>query len=62
MNFAVCSAPRRLADTDAPRPTASDDPNESKRIACGMWRSSPCLFSWLHITPDDEITATLDRS
>ena len=43
--------PHPAADTEAPRPTASDEPKESKRIACGMWRRSPCLFSWLHITP-----------
>ena len=27
-----------------------------------MWRSRPALFSWLHMTPDDEITATEERS
>ena len=61
MNFAV-SGSTPAAATDAPSPTASDDPNESNRIAWGMCRSSPCLFSWLHITPDDEMTVTLPRS
>jgi hypothetical protein len=54
---------RPAADTDPPRPTASDEPNESNRTPGGCGRSSPALFSWLHITPDDEImSSTLDRS
>ena len=43
-------------------PTASDEPNESNSAACGRWRSRPSLLSWLHITPDDDIMITLDRS
>ena len=60
-NLAVCSA-TPAAETDAPRPTASDEPNESNSTAWGMCRRRPCLLSWLHITPEDDTTATLDRS
>ena len=54
MNRAVCSA-WPAADTEMPSPTASDEPNESTSSAWGMWRSRPCLLSWLHITPDEPI-------
>ena len=60
-NCAVCSA-TPAADTEAPSPTASDEPNESNSIACGRCSRRPCLLSWLHITPDDEMTLMLDRS
>ena len=61
MNRAVCSA-APAADTEPPSPTASEDPYESNRITWGMWRISPALLSWLHITPDEVIRATEDRS
>jgi hypothetical protein len=58
---AVCaSAPGAEAET--PRPTASDEPKLSKIIAFFAKLSSPRLFSWLHIEPDELIALTLDRS
>jgi len=61
MNFAVAwGAP--LVERLAPRPTASLLPSESNKIALGMNSSRPVLFSWLHITPLEVISATLPRS
>ena len=60
-NRAVWVVPPAV-ETDAPMPTASDEPNESNSAACGMCRNRPCLFSWLHITPDELTISTLERS
>src|SRR3954451_16517132 len=49
-------------DTDAPRPSASDEENTSMRYMFGLWRSSPCLTGSLHITPDDVMMVRFERS
>src|SRR4051794_3964909 len=43
-------------------PTASDEPKESSKTACGICFNKPSLVSWLHITPDDVMAITEDRS
>src|SRR5262245_10296462 len=60
-NLAVCCG-ASFTLTELPSPTASDEPNESNSTACGMCRSKPCLLSWLHITPDEVMASTDDRS
>ena len=47
---------------DEPNPTASDAPKLSIMAACGMCFSRPRLISTDHITPDDTIATTVDRS
>src|SRR5438045_2358921 len=49
-------------DTLDARPTASDDPRESTSRTLGRWPRRPALVSWLHITPDDVMARTLERS
>ena len=61
MNAAVSLA-APFVDTDAPIPTASLEPNESKSMTFGMCSSSRSLTSWLHITPDELMSASDDRS
>src|SRR5207248_11265509 len=60
-NLAV-SAGAPAIDVDAPIPTASDEPKESNKMACGICASRPALVSWLHITPDELINISDDRS
>ena len=60
-NLAVPDEPPAV-DTDWPRPMASDDEKASMSIIVGLWRSRPSLDSWLHITPDEVIMNTDERS
>ena len=43
-------------------PTASDEPSVSTHSRSGMWRSSPSLMGSDHITPDESITRSEERS
>src|SRR3546814_17496459 len=43
-------------------PSASDDEKASIRNIWGLWRSRPCLVSSLHITPDDVMAMSDERS
>src|SRR3546814_7763355 len=56
--LAACPPP----DTDWPMPSASDDEKASIRNIWGLWRSRPCLVSSLHITPDDVMAMSDERS
>src|SRR5438105_674807 len=49
-------------DTDWPRPIASDDENASISIAPGWYSSRRDLVSWLHMTPEEVMTNTLEMS
>ena len=60
-NFAVVGAAPFTA-TEAPMPTASDEPKLSVMAIWGMCSSRPFLFSWLHMTPEEPIWPTLERS
>ncbi len=57
----VCTTPAAVV-IDSPMPTASDELNESISMSCGACSSSACFVSWLHITPDEEIIVSDDRS
>src|SRR3546814_16214290 len=56
--LAACPPP----DTDWPMPSASDDEKASIRNIWGLWRSRPCLVSSLHITPDEVMAMSVERS
>ena len=43
-------------------PIASDEPSVSTRINRSLWRSSPSLVSFDHITPDEMITRSEEMS
>ena len=43
-------------------PIASDEPSASTRIRRSLWRSSPSLVSFDHITPDEMITRSDEMS
>ena len=43
-------------------PTASDEPSVSTQSRSGMWRSSPSLIGSDHITPEESITRSEERS
>src|SRR5437588_6000 len=60
-NLAVSGAWPGTA-TEPPRPTASVDPKESNRTIEGWCFRRPSLTSWLHITPEEEMSLRLDRS
>ena len=49
-------------DAEAPRPTASEEPKESKIVAFVQCSSRPRLFSWLHMDPEELMDQTLERS
>jgi len=49
-------------DTLAPMPTASEEPSESKIMRLGRCASSPSFVAWLHMTPDEAMTRSDDRS
>ena len=59
---AAVSLAAPFVESDAPIPTASLDPNESNSITFGMCSSSRSFTSWLHITPDELISASEERS
>ena len=48
---------RALGRQAGPCPSASELPSESTRSTCGRWSSSRSLTGWLHITPDETISA-----
>ena len=58
---AVCTAPAAVV-TDIPMPTASDELKESISISFGLAASSACFVSSLHITPEDAISLSEERS
>src|SRR3546814_1425604 len=60
-NFAVLAA-APPPDTDWPMPRASEDENASIRNMLGLCSSSPCLVCSLHITPDDVMAISEDKS
>ena len=61
MNAAVSLA-APFVESDAPSPTASLEPNESNSITFGMCSSMRSLTSWLHITPEELMSAIDERS
>src|SRR5579875_1175481 len=61
VNLAVCaSAP--AADCEEPMPKASEEekPSDSTQPGAKCF-NSPCLFSWLHIEPEEPMKRTEDR-
>ena len=61
MNLAVRTSPAAVM-IETPKPTASDEPNESVRIMPPLWRSIPFFTSVDHITPDETTSFTDEMS